>query len=130
LTTLSVSDLQGRTGIFRDDQGRILLFDPSLIGPDRRASLDFFSNPTSGTLGALQLAPVSGPGRFDFDLGMIKRTRLTERVNFEFRFEAFNILNKTNFDVGQTQNINSINFGRVTATFAPRILQFAGKLSF
>jgi hypothetical protein len=130
VTTLSVSDLQGRTGLFRDAQGRIILFDQSLIGPDGRANIDFFSNPTSGTLGTLHLAPVSGPGRFDFDLGMIKRTRLTERVNFEFRFEAFNILNKTNFDVGQNQNINNVNFGRVTATFAPRILQFAGKLSF
>jgi carboxypeptidase family protein/TonB-dependent receptor-like protein len=133
-TTLSVSDLQGRTGLFRDAQGRILMFDPSLIGADGRANTQLFSNPTSGTLGTLQLTPVSGPGRFDFDMGVIKRTRLSERVNFEFRFEAFNILNRTNFDVGQaqnqTQNINSATFGRITATFDPRILQFAGKLSF
>jgi hypothetical protein len=129
-TTLSVGDLQGKTGLFRDAQGRILIFDPSLIGANGRANTQFFSNPTSGTLGALQLTPVSGPGRFDFDLGVIKRTRLTERVNFEFRFEAFNILNHTNFDVGQTQNINNATFGRITATFDPRILQFAGKLSF
>jgi hypothetical protein len=129
-SSLSVSDLQDRTGLFRDSQGRIIMFDPSLIGSDGRANTQIFTNPTSGALGALQLAPVSGPGRFDFDLGVIKRTGLTERVNFEFRFEAFNILNKTNFDVGQVQNINNTNFGRVTATFAPRILQFAGKISF
>jgi hypothetical protein len=61
---------------------------------------------------------------------VIKRTRLNERVNFEFRFEAFNILNHTNFNVGQTQNINSSTFGRITDTFDPRILQFAGKISF
>ncbi|MGE0127761.1 MAG: TonB-dependent receptor [Blastocatellales bacterium] len=129
-STLSVSDLQSKTGLFRDAQGRIIMFDPSLIGSDGRANTQIFSNPASGTLGTLQLAPVSGPGRFDFDLGLIKRTSITERVNFEFRFEAFNILNKTNFDVGQAQNINNTNFGRITATFAPRILQFAGKISF
>ncbi|MGH9852189.1 MAG: hypothetical protein ACREBD_20315, partial [Blastocatellia bacterium] len=129
-STLSVSDLQGKTGLFRDAQGRIILFDPSLIGSDGRASAQIFSNPASGTLGTLQLAPVSGPGRFDFDLGLIKRTSITESVNFEFRFEAFNILNHTNFDIGQVQNINNNTFGRVTATFAPRILQFAGKINF
>jgi hypothetical protein len=129
-STLSVSDLQSKTGLFRDAQGRIILFDPSLIGSDGRANTQIFSNPTSGTLGTLQLAPVSGPGRFDFDLGLIKRTGITERVNFEFRFEAFNLLNHTNFDIGQVQNINNTNFGRVTATFAPRILQFAGKVNF
>lgn len=129
-STLAVSDLQGKTGLFRDAQGRIIMFDPSLIGSDGRANTQIFSNPASGTLGTLQLAPVSGPGRFDFDLGLIKRTGITERVNFEFRFEAFNILNHTNFDIGQVQNINNNTFGRVTATFAPRILQFAGKINF
>jgi hypothetical protein len=129
-TTLSVSDLQSKTGLFKDAQGRPILFDPSLIGSDGRANTQFFKNPTSGALGTLHLTPVSGPSRFDFDLGVIKRTGLTERVNFEFRFEAFNILNKTNFDITQTQNINNVNFGRITATFAPRILQFAGKINF
>ncbi len=129
-TTISVSELQGKTGLFRDAQGRPILFDPSLIGADGRANTQLFQNPASGTLGTLQLTPVSGPGRFDFDAGIIKRTGITERVNFEFRFEAFNLLNKTNFNVGQTQNINSTTFGRITSTFAPRILQFAAKLNF
>jgi hypothetical protein len=134
VTALSISDLQAKTGLFKDAQGRPVLFDPSLIGADGRATTRFFQNPASGTLGTLQLTPVSGPGRFDLDLGVIKRTGITERVNFEFRFEAFNLLNHTNFDVVNAntpnQNINNINFGRITATFAPRILQFAGKVNF
>ena len=129
-TSLSISDLQSKTGLFYDAQGRPLIFDPSLIGSDGRASTQLFQNPKSGTLGALQLTPVSGPGRFDFDAGFIKRTAITERVNFEFRFEAFNLLNKTNFNIGQAQNINNNTFGRITAAFSPRVLQFAGKINF
>jgi hypothetical protein len=129
-STLSISDLQSKTGLFRDSQGRPIIFDPSLIGTDGRANTQLFQNPKSGTLGTLQLTPVSGPGRFDFDAGFIKRTAITERVGFEFRFEAFNLLNKTNFNVTQAQNINATTFGRITAAFSPRVLQFAGKINF
>ncbi|MBP6824110.1 MAG: TonB-dependent receptor, partial [Acidobacteria bacterium] len=129
-STLSISDLQSKTGLFRDSQGRPIIFDPSLIGADGRANTQLFQNPKSGTLGTLQLTPVSGPGRFDFDAGFIKRTAITERVGFEFRFEAFNLLNKTNFNVTQAQNINATTFGRITAAFSPRVLQFAGKINF
>lgn len=130
VTSLSVSDLQKRTGLFRDSQGRPLIFDPSLIGTDGRANTQFFQNPSSGTLGTLQLTPVSGPGRFDLDVSLIKRTALTERANLEFRVEAFNLLNKTNFDVGQAQNINNTAFGRITTTFAPRVMQIAARINF
>ncbi len=130
VTSLSVSDLQKRTGLFRDSQGRPLIFDPSLIGADGRANTQFFQNPSSGTLGTLQLTPVSGPGRFDLDVSLIKRTALTERANLEFRVEAFNLLNKTNFDVGQAQNINNTAFGPTTTTFAPRVIQIAARINF
>jgi hypothetical protein len=63
-------------------------------------------------------------------MSLIKRTYFGERTNVEFRAEAFNVLNHTNFDVGQSQSINSANFGRITSTFDPRILQFALKLNF
>ncbi len=76
------------------------------------------------------MTPVSGPSVFFFDASLIKRTNITERVNVEFRVEAFNVLNHTNFDIGQVQNINAAAFGRITGTFAPRIIQFAAKLNF
>ncbi|QQS46457.1 MAG: TonB-dependent receptor [Acidobacteriota bacterium] len=130
ISSLSASELQKRTGLFRDPQGRPLIFDPSLIGTDGRANTQLFQNPTSGALGTLQLTPVSGPSRFDFDASLIKRTALTERANLEFRIEAFNLFNRTNFDVGQTQNINSTTFGRITSTFSPRVLQVAARINF
>lgn len=129
-TTLSIKELQRRTGEFRDAQGRPTLFDPTLIGADGRANTDFFSNPEAGTLGLLQLTPVSGPAYFNVDMSLIKRTAITERFNIEFRADAFNIFNRTNFDIDQAHNINATNFGRITKTFDPRILQFALKLNF
>ena len=80
---------------------------------------------------------MSGPGYWNVDLGIIQRTPITENVNIEFRAEAFNVFNHTNFfiPVDTTtnmvrQNINSTTFGQITETFDPRILQFAIKLNF
>jgi len=85
---------------------------------------------SAGTLGTLQLTPVSGPWFFNVDMSLIKRTRIKENFNVEFRADAFNIFNRTNFNVGQVQNINSPTFGQITSAFDPRILQFAVKLNF
>jgi len=109
-STLSVQELQDRTGLFFDATGRPVLFNPALISAVRaNASAPepggnpFLTNPLSGFVGGLQLTPVSGPSVFFLDMSMIKRTNITERVNVEFRAEAFNVLNHTAFDVGQTQ---------------------------
>lgn len=137
-TNLTVSELQALTGLFFDPvTGRPLMFSPELINAVRndtsplRDQNPFFSNPQPGTLGNLQLTPVSGPGIWNMDLGFIKRTPITETVNIEFRAEAFNVFNKTNFFLGAlNQNINSSTFGNITQTYDPRILQFALKVNF
>jgi len=122
-TDLTVQDIQSNTGLY---------FDP-VTGQPRLFPVGFetnFSNPTVGTLGNLQLTPVSGPKVLFTDMSLIKRTYFTETINVELRLEAFNVLNRTNFNVGQTQNINSPTFGFLTSTFDPRILQFAAKFNF
>ena len=139
-STLSNSELQSRTGLFHDPvTGRPLLFDPAFIAAIRANpySNAFLTNPLAGRAGSLGLTPVSGPGLWNADLGIIKRTPITENVNIEFRAEAFNVFNHTNFfiPVDATtemvrQNINSPTFGQITQTFDPRILQFAVKLNF
>jgi len=129
-STLSVSQLQGKTGVFRDSQGRVLLFDPSLLAAGGGGNEQIFQNPEAGKLGLLQLTPVSGPRFFNVDLSLIKRTKIKESVNLEFRADAFNVFNRTNFNVGQVQNINDPKFGVISAAFDPRILQFALKLNF
>jgi carboxypeptidase family protein/TonB-dependent receptor-like protein len=132
ITSLSRDELQDRTGLFFDPAtGRPLFVDPSLIGPDGRGNPQSLQNPEAGQYGTLQLTPVSGPAFWNVDLSLIKRTKIKESWNLEFRAEVFNAFNHTNFYVGAENNdINSTTFGRLTETLDPRILQFALKLNF
>src|SRR5258708_35210056 len=56
---------------------------------------------------------VLGPGYSQFDLSLFKNIKMTERVNSQFRFEAFNAFNKTNFTTVNT-TFGSSTFGQVT----------------
>ena len=49
-----------------------------------------------GTLGNVGRNSLTGPGLLDLDFSVIKDTRITEKLNAEFRAEFFNILNHTN----------------------------------
>ncbi|HEU0123354.1 MAG TPA: TonB-dependent receptor, partial [Bryobacteraceae bacterium] len=58
---------------------------------------------------------VRGPGYHAMNFGLHKDFRVTEGSKFEFRMEAFNFLNKTNF--GQPNgNRSAGNFGSITST--------------
>ncbi|HEY0320729.1 MAG TPA: carboxypeptidase-like regulatory domain-containing protein [Pyrinomonadaceae bacterium] len=94
----------------------------------------FFNN-APGQGGGLERNFINGPFYFNWDAGMIKNIPITERVRFQMRIEVFNVLNRANLAVTAAQqqtlfNINSTNFGRLTAAFPPRIIQFAGRLEF
>jgi hypothetical protein len=71
---------------------------------------------------------------YNLDIGLHKNFPLyPEGVSFDFRAEAFNILNQTNFAFPQSGfSPTSTSFGVVTAatTSPARILQFAGKIIF
>ena len=129
-STLTVQELQSHTGLFFDrTTGAPLMFDPDFIAN----RLTLLNNPAAGTVGSLQLTPVSGPSYWNLDMGLIKRTPITETTNIEFRMEVFNVFNHTNFFLSSTtlpQNINASTFGQITETFDPRIFQFALKLNF
>jgi hypothetical protein len=49
-----------------------------------------------GTLGNVPRDGLIGPGLLDLDFSIIKQTRITEKLNAEFRAEFFNIINHTN----------------------------------
>ncbi len=63
-------------------------------------------------------------------MNFVKKTRLTERLIFEFRAEMFNIFNHPNFSVSAAPNINSTGLGTLTSTFTSREIQFNGRISF
>ncbi len=52
-------------------------------------------------------------GANNLDASLIKNTYLRERLNLQFRFEAFNALNHPEFDKPDLNPINS-SFGRIT----------------
>jgi hypothetical protein len=73
--------------------------DPFLRTPDRRFVLNpaAFATPAPGTFGNLGRGALHGPGLAQFDLTLHKKFALTERVNSEFRVEAYNLFNRANF---------------------------------
>jgi outer membrane receptor protein involved in Fe transport len=98
---------------------------------------NFFSTPCLGCVGNLGRNTFVGPGYLNLDTSLFKNFRLSDRFRLQFRAEAFNILNHTNFqlgvvNVGSSGNnrLNSPEFGKAGGTFSPRNLQFGLKLSF
>ncbi len=77
----------------------VLGVDPFLHTGDKRFFLNpaAFAIPAPGTFGNYGRNTLHGPGLSQFDLTLHKRFPLTERINFEFRAEAYNILNHANF---------------------------------
>ncbi len=84
-----------------------------------------------GTFGDTGKNPLRGPRLFNTDASLVKNTKLTERVNTEFRAEFFNVFNNVNFGLPD-QNLGDGPgaFGTITSAQAPRILQMALKVSF
>jgi hypothetical protein len=90
-----------------------------------------FTLPNAFTFGNVSrtLPDVRGPGIVNFDLSLIKNTRIRERFNVQFRAEAFNAFNDTNFGLPGTA-IGSPAAGVISSASDSRIVQFGLKLSF
>jgi hypothetical protein len=86
-----------------------------------------------GTFGTLGRNALIGPGYANIDFTVFRRFpihKLGEAGTFIFRSEAFNLFNRPQLDVPNT-NLGSSSFGRITKTAADaRILQFSLKLAF
>ncbi len=72
---------------------------------------------------------IIGPGAQRWDLSLFKNTRLTEMWKLQFRAEAINVFNHTNFN-GVGTSFTAGTFGQVTSARDPRVMQLALKLSF
>jgi hypothetical protein len=94
-----------------------------------------FSNPPAGYFGTAATGSIIGPGVVNFDMALYKDFPIKERASFQFRVEAFNIFNHTNFGApsgsgGVQTNYGAGNFGQVTTALDPRILEFALRFQF
>jgi hypothetical protein len=83
-----------------------------------------------GASGNERRGTVNGPGLWRYDMALLKNTRIRESLNLQFRAEAFNLFNHTNFQTVGTTLTTTSTFGKVTAVRDPRIMQLGLKLNF
>jgi len=115
---------------------------PDLIGdvyaPDGERSVNNYFNadnvviPTkaSDPFGNAPRNAARGPALWILDLGLHKRVPLVGRSGLEVRVEAFNALNRSNFNA-PNGNRSSTNFGTITSLAAPpRQIQLGVKVDF
>jgi hypothetical protein len=86
-------------------------------------------NPIAGQVGTLGRNIIEGPGRFTLDANLIKRVRISESKEFEFRLDSTNILNHPLFG-NPNVNIDSTNFGQITSASDGRRLTLSARLNF
>jgi len=103
-----------------------------------------FAPQTSGVLGSERKNPLYGPHYRHVDMSVFKDFPVFRESTIQFRAEAFNIINTTNFSnpnnsmsvspgTGDTYIVNPSNFGTITTTstnYNPRLFQFALKYQF
>jgi hypothetical protein len=100
-----------------------------------------FYVPCDGTAGNSRRNQLIGPGLSQWDVTLSKVTKVTERVNIEFRWEVFNVLNRANFHYFPDNTLGA-TFGTITKTSdvavgnpviaqgGPRNMNFGLKLTF
>jgi hypothetical protein len=87
-----------------------------------------FTAPTPGTNGNEKPQQFRQPGFSQVDLAAFKNTRLNGRLNFQIRFEFFNLFNYDNLYLGN--DLSSGGFGKAVSQQLPRWWQIGAKLTF
>lgn len=163
ITNLSKQQVKDLVGIFRTPCG-VYFINPAVLNINQanlqagnctalgsgRASEGFGITPFAGQVffsvppgqtGNMERNFLNGPMYINWDAGIIKNIPLDfvkEGMRFQIRGEAFNVLNRANFFIGNVSGtpagtsfaIGSTNFGKVNSTFGSRIVQFVGRLEF
>jgi hypothetical protein len=119
--------------------------DPIALGP-QIYNPNAYALPRGLTFGDSGRNSLNNTHWTNFDMALFKHFRITERMNIEFRAEAFNVFNHTQWlpiagdagsaanNFGETNNTFSLDpstgFLQVTAAHNPRILQLGLKFNF
>ena len=132
LNGITFEEFKKNVGLFKTPSG-VFFVNPNLLdiivnsstGKATQATLKkgLMTAPAPGTFGNFPVNGLNGPSYFNFDFSFTKRIRITERVRFEIKGTAINVLNHPNFifpanannNAGQNFiNFDSTSFGRVT----------------
>ena len=110
-----------------------LVADPNLPSGDRSVARYFntaaFTTAPQFTIGSSSRNPLRGPGYQDADMMAGKTFPLADRMNLEFRAEAFNISNTPPLGAPNTV-LGNAAFGTITTALDPRVFELALKLKF
>jgi len=103
--------------------------------PNQYFNPNAFVAPPAGTYGNVGRNTLIGPGLAGLDASVLKSTAISERVQLQFRAEAFNLLNRANFGTPNTVVFTSASAvpaptaGVITSTSTTsRQIQFGLKL--
>jgi hypothetical protein len=136
---------QSYADVIGDPHRNIPRFDPSSGFGPFVANPNVFVAPTGLTLGDSGRNFLRNSGHWNIDMALFKHFRVTESMAFEFRAEAFNIFNHTEFgpvggDQGgaagsggfssNTGSFGAGNFLQTGTAYSPRILQLGAKFIF
>jgi hypothetical protein len=99
---------------------------------------DAFLVPRALTYGNAGRSVLEGPGLANLDFSLLRNFRINETSRVEFRFEAFNLTNHTNFRLPGTScsvvapgsSCTGSTFGVIGGAFEARDLQFGFKIYF
>lgn len=150
LTNLTKAQLKDLIGVFKTPNGTYFI-NPTALGRNADGTINttiggtgrgangfgsptftgqvFFNNAPGQTSG-LERNILDGPTFYNLDMTLAKQINFGERYSFRVEASAFNVFNTTNFAPGQSLDINSTTFGRITSTLSPRIVQLAGRFNF
>ncbi len=102
---------------------------PGTLGPTDAGAT--FADAGTG-FGNEGIGAIMGPGQFDFDMSLIKTTKITEWGTLEFHLDAFNVFNHPQFNEPFNTAISTTaQFGDITSSsVTPRVFQFGLKFLF
>jgi hypothetical protein len=88
-----------------------------------------FVAPPAGYFGNASRNVLYAPGIHNWDIGIQKFFPILESVKTEFRAEMFNAFNHAQFGAPNS-SVVSPNFGLISSSRAPRLVQFALRVIF
>jgi hypothetical protein len=108
---------------------------PSLTGAALDAPSGYYLNPAayaapaSGQWGNAGRNSATGPAQFTFNAGITRTFQFTERISFDWRLDATNVLNRETY-IGVNANVGGPQFGLPSLTNTPRKVQSTMRLRF
>ena len=147
-TDVNTGNCQNLGGDFNLDHGRndrpdstMANFDPSRDlwktgwNPAAGGATPGLSTPCLICAGNLGRNTFVGPGMWSADMTLGKVFKITEKVNFKFEAQGFNVFNRANFLLATAggaghNDMRDTNFGKAAGTLNARNLQFGLRVSF